>query len=733
VALLLVSASLMTYDYLMLRQNTVREIQTIADIVGTGLASKITGTTRPDTLDLVSLLERQNHIMSAVVFDANGRVLEEYKRPGIEDFVRPEVQPPGEKFEGNSLNVYHEVKYDRSSIGTVYIKSNLNIFQNRIKRYALIFVIVFLLTITIVSGLIARLQRIVSAPILKLAAKVKQVSEEKDLTLRADINTSDEIGYLSLRFNEMLDEVERRDNDLRSTQEKLMQHASELEKSESRFRDLFDEAPDIYLILDTKGKILDINNRGVNLLGYLRNSIINQSIFDILHNDDHNCLRLLFDDICRLGRTERNFEGRLLHLNGDNHWVSSQVSVIRAHDSSRVTSIRVIFRDITEERRLRAELERAQRLETAGQIAGQIAHDFNNLLGPLAAYPILIREELPDKHPAVDMLIEMERAAQKIADINQQLFALGRRGHYTKDIINLNELINSLVLTQPIFHDADIRLNLGRNLLNMKGGSAQLSRAVTNLMINAIEAIQTDTGSIWVRTENVYLDKVLKGYQSIERGEYVCLTISDNGTGIARKHLDKIFDPFFTTKRMDRMRGSGLGLSVVHGIVKDHRGYITVQTIEGKGTEFSLYFPVCRSRQELQVTRQFEIRGGRESILIVDDDPMQQRVASQLLHRLGYEIHTVDSGEEAIDYVKSKPQDLLLLDMVMDGIDGTETYRQILEISPAQRAIVLSGFAKSKRVQEALELGAGGFITKPVSLNILASAVRKELDTKRLG
>jgi len=256
-----------------------------------------------------------------------------------------------------------------------------------------------------------------------------------------------------------------------------------------------------------------------------------------------------------------------------------------------------------------------------------------------------------------------------------------------------------------------------------------LTRALTNLLNNAKEAMQ-GTGVLAIKTKNVYLDKPLKGYQTVKRGEFSKLEISDTGTGIEPEILDKIFDPFFTTKKMDRMRGSGLGLSVVHGILQDQKGYITVDSSPGQGTTFSLFFPATR-KIESEVTKFIEkTKGGNESILIVDDDPVQRKVAGQILKHLGYKVYAVSSGEKAINYVKNHPQDLLVLDMVMDGIDGAETYRKILEFQPEQKAIILSGYAISQRVQEALRLGAGTFVSKPVTLKALVTAVRDELDKK---
>jgi CheY-like chemotaxis protein len=176
------------------------------------------------------------------------------------------------------------------------------------------------------------------------------------------------------------------------------------------------------------------------------------------------------------------------------------------------------------------------------------------------------------------------------------------------------------------------------------------------------------------------------------------------------------------------MRGSGLGLSVVHGIIEDHNGYVTVDTKVGQSTNFSLYFPIARDLPSPKNDAIPRARGTDESILIVDDDPIQRKVAGQLLKRLGYRVASVPSGEEAVKQLKQTPYDLLILDMMMEGIDGAETYRQVLEFRPAQKAIIMSGFAMTKRVEETLRLGANQFIPKPLILETFAKDVRKVLD-----
>lgn len=500
-----------------------------------------------------------------------------------------------------------------------------------------------------------------------------------------------------------------------------------LRRSELRFRDLFDNAPDIYLILAPDSFILDFNQRGLEQLGYQAEEAIGRHLEEIVHPQFRKRAREVLEYIHKKQHPPKNIEICLLNKAGESVWVSTEFSLLQS-EGGHLQAIRVVCRNVTERKRLQEELARAQRLESAGRVAGQIAHDFNNLLAPLAAYPPLLREDLPPDHPALEMIEEIEFATKQIADINQQLLALGRRGHYAMEPIDLNRLVQKVMNSVTLPKGIRLELHLDDDLLKIKGGAAQLSRVITNLIFNAKEAMQ-GIGALTIATDNIYLDEPLSPQQKVPRGEYVRLTISDTGAGIEKEVLDKIFDPFFTTKNTDRMRGSGLGLSIVHGIVEDHHGYIEVESQVGVSTTFKLYFPTARDLEtEIETKQDAALVRGKERVLVVDDDPVQRKVAEFVLGRMGYEVDSVASGEEALTYVEKTSPDLLILDMVMNGIDGTETYRQVLERRPGQRAIITSGYAMSKRVEEALRLGAGSFVSKPLTPDVLLSAVRQEID-----
>jgi CheY-like chemotaxis protein len=264
-----------------------------------------------------------------------------------------------------------------------------------------------------------------------------------------------------------------------------------------------------------------------------------------------------------------------------------------------------------------------------------------------------------------------------------------------------------------------------------------------NLVINAFEAISTaaapdrwgqapavpeasPTGEVTISVTRERVSRPVAGYETVEPGEYVVLRVRDTGIGIEEKDLDKLFQPFYTKKEMGRS-GTGLGLTVVYGVVHDHRGAIDLQSKVDRGTEFCLYFPVTRESAPMA-----DVRGecrGEEVVLVVDDLPEQRELASRLLSSLGYQVRTAENGRQAVAYLEENDVDIVVLDMIMEeSFDGLETYRHIARMRPNQKVVIASGFSESDRVKEAQELGAGQFVRKPYTMDNIGRAIRHELD-----
>lgn len=499
------------------------------------------------------------------------------------------------------------------------------------------------------------------------------------------------------------------------------------EEANARLLRAIEQADETIVITDVEGTIQYVNPAFEKITGYSAEEAIGQNP-KVLKSDQHDdaFYKNMWEELSRGNR----WSGEIINKKKDGTLYVENTVISPVFDSQGIIVNYVAAKnDITEIKRLQELESRAERLETAGTIAGQVAHDFNNLLAPLMAYPEFIREELPRNHPTLKYLDQIEKAAQKIADINQQLLTLGRRGHYNQDVLNLNTIIRQSVKDMGRLADnVTCETDLDSDLMNILAGGSQIHRVISNLLCNAVDALQ-GIGYINIKTENYYADDVSGSYVHVPKGEYVKLTISDTGCGISDDIVQKIFDPFFSTKVSDKQHGSSLGLSVVDAVVKDHNGYLDLKTRSGKGTSFYIYFPTTRKSSDEDYSD--KISGGSETILIVDDDDIQRDVSTQILKRLGYEVNSVESGEKAIEFLRESPQDLLMLDMIMPGgIDGVETYKQIIEINPNQKAIIVSGFSESDRVKVAQDLGAGAFVKKPLTKKAVAVAVRTELDRK---
>jgi len=511
-----------------------------------------------------------------------------------------------------------------------------------------------------------------------------------------------------------------------------------LRESERLYRALLETTNTGYTIIDGQGIVLDANDEYVRLTGHgdLKD-ILGRSVVEWTaeFEREKNTAAILE---CLANGYIRNLEIHYQDAQGNVTPVEINATLVEKEGVQQILSL---CRDITNRKKIEAErqrleerLRRAEKMEAVGTLAGGVAHDLNNVIGVLVGYSELLLERIAEESPLRKYVNNILQSGLRGAAIIQDLLTLARRGVPVSEVMNLNDIITEYFKTPEFeklrdFHpQATFRVDLQKDLLNIKGSPVHLGKTVMNLTSNAVESLP-DRGEVWIRTENRYLDGPVKGYEDVEEGNYVVLTIADSGKGISADDIGKIFEPFYTRKVMGRS-GTGLGLTVVWGTVRDHRGYIDVESEEGKGTVFTIYLPV--TADELLGARQSlpaeAYQGQGESILVVDDVKEQRELAMTMLKRLGYDAEAVSSGEEAVTYLKTKTRDLLILDMIMDpGIDGLETFRQIREMNPRQKAIIVSGFSETDRVKKVEALGAGPYVRKPYVMETIGLAIRQAL------
>ena len=619
------------------------------------------------------------------------------------------------------------------------------------------FSLVLLCSLILVLLVSLYVSRYLSKPIVELANAANQLAEG-DLSAKVELRTTGEVQMLVNSFNQMtkelqqtillnvrLDEASKRKEELEKINLELEGAKLALVEREQRYRMLTGNLPGIVYRLDLRqeNNLQFFNDMLYPMTGHTDKDLkygkmcALESI--IIQEDRNEAIASIKEAIVRKKPFE--IEYRVKHKDDDVRYFLERGRPVYGSNSEPIYVDGVILdateREIAakEKSHLESQLLRAQKMEAIGTLAGGVAHDLNNILGGLVSYPELLLLQLPEESPLRKSILTIQKSGEKAAAVVQDLLTLARRGVVTTEVVNLNDVISEYLkspeqeMLQSHHPGVYIETHLEKNALNILGSSIHLSKTLMNLSSNAAEAMP-EGGKLTVSTKNRYIDRPIRGYDHVKEGDYVVLTVSDTGTGISPDDIGKIFEPFYTKKKMGRS-GTGLGMAVVWGTVKDHNGYIDVQSTESKGTTFTLYFPVTRNKlTEDKFHSAIESYSGNgESILIVDDVEQQRNIASGMLKELGYSVVSVSSGEEAVEYLRSNKVDLLVLDMIMDpGMDGLDTYKKILEMHSEQKAIIASGFSETDRAKKLQHLGAGAYIRKPFLLEKIGIAVKEELE-----
>lgn len=517
-----------------------------------------------------------------------------------------------------------------------------------------------------------------------------------------------------------------------------------LRASEEKYRSILENMEEGYWEVDLAGNFTFVNDSACKILGYSRDEMLKMN--NRMYTTPENAVKIykIFNKVYRTGQAIKITDYEVINKDGSKVITEGSVSLLRDSNGYPI-GFRGSNRDVTERKKAEealraseAKLARSKKMESLGLLAGGVAHDLNNVLSGIVGYPQLLLMDLPEDSELRKPIENIQASGQRATAIVQDLLTVAKGVASTKKPLNLNDLIKDY-LDSPEFNKLEqnhptvtVKVNLGTELLEMQGSPVHIRKVVMNLVSNAMEAIE-DYGHVIVATGNRYMDKPLRGYDHINTGEYVVLSVSDNGLGISPDDMERIFDPFYT-KKISGRSGTGLGLAVVWNVVQDHKGYIDVISGE-KGTTFVLYFPIARG--ELPVgklsTTVRDYQGRGETILVVDDVESQREISCKMLETLGYQTMAVSSGEEAVEYMRDHEVDLILLDMIMEpGINGLETYERIIKIHPRQKAVIVSGFAKTDEVRKAQRLGAGKYIKKPLTLEKIGQVVKEELQARLL-
>lgn len=480
------------------------------------------------------------------------------------------------------------------------------------------------------------------------------------------------------------------------------------------------------LEIDPEGMILGANPKALALAGRSEEEMLRLNIRDLLDRDGRQEAGLLLK---AAGRKGRESSGEyILEVNGN------RVSLRALQSSRRMGDVILLMKDLTEHERLEVQLQQAQKMEAVATLAAGVAHDFNNLLMAIQGNTSLMLLDSDMSHPHYERLKVIEKQVQSGCKLTSQLLGYAMGGRYDIKSTDINRLVSEITDTfGRTRKEYTIRLDLGSELRSIEADQGQIEQVLLNLFINAADAMPSG-GEISIRTENTTARKIRSRTWVPEPGDYVLLSFADSGMGIDRKTMKRIFDPFFTTK--ERGKGHGLGLSSAYGIIKRHGGHVDVESEVGRGTCFNVYLRAsgpCRGDSEIgeDGSSPYNMKGGMETVLSVDDEEVVRHVGQEMLEALGYQVLSARDGEDAIRIFEGNRDriDMVILDMVMPRMGGGEVFDRLKEIDPDIRVLLASGYSIDGRAREIIKRGCSGFIQKPYKMEELSRSVRAVLDS----
>jgi len=513
---------------------------------------------------------------------------------------------------------------------------------------------------------------------------------------------------------------------------------SALRESSEKYRTILESIEEGYFETDQKGNLTFSNEAFCKILGYPRNQLLGMNSCDYTTPDTAEKIPRIMEQIKQTGRPEDVTDYDVIRKDGSEAALELSISLLTDKDG-KPAGFRGMVRDVSqrketeeEKRLLETQLQQAQKMESIGTLAGGIAHDFNNILMGIQGNATLMLLKIESEHPNYKKIKSIEKFVQNGTELTRQLLGFARRGKYLVKTTDLNEVIEKSsalfartkkeIQVHTVFHDEIWAVEVDRG---------QIEQALLNLYVNAWQAMPAG-GDVYLKTRNVMLDSSYVKPFKVEPGKYVEVSVSDTGVGIDRKTRERIFEPFFTTKEMGR--GTGLGLASVYGIIKSHSGYIDVHSEKEKGTTFTIYLPASEKEAVREKTVPAAMLKGTGAILLIDDEKMILDVGRELLEELGYTVLSALSGREALDIFQKNSDkiDLVIMDMIMPGMGGGETFDRLRAINPNIKVLLSSGYSVNGQASKILHRGCDGFIQKPFNLNQLAEKIGK-IRGKRSG
>lgn len=501
-------------------------------------------------------------------------------------------------------------------------------------------------------------------------------------------------------------------------------------ESERRYADLFERSPDIYLNVNREHVIVGCNSTGAEMLGYAKEEILGKPCEDLFiadrRDDIKEQLSRMFDEGTRL----KDVEDQMVLKEGSALFVNLNSSLVFDEWGASVNA-RIVARDITDRKKMEGAILHAQKIDSIGNLAGGIAHDFNNILASILGSASIMRRRMSEGEKFYKYVEIIEVAARRGSSLTRQLLTFARKTETFTKAVDINTLVRDTLhlFERSISKEILIEPNLSAESVLVNGDEGQIQQALLNLFLNARDAMPRG-GTLTIATSVVMADATTTSqFTSVKPGPFVCIRVTDTGAGIDKATQNRIFEPFFTTKD----HGTGLGLSVLYGVVQNHGGFINLDSELGRGTTFTVFIPrsdvkAAAARKE----RQQRLPKGKEHLLIIEDEVSVGEIARDMLSDLGYTVTVVPDGKTGVETYRTRQAsvDLILLDMNMPLMGGREAFEQLKKINPAVRIVIVTGYGRKVIDPASFPGEVNGFVQKPFQLEELAAKVRLALDKR---
>jgi len=724
VILFLACVGLFGFQVFIFKRTFVRDISALTEVVAANSAGAVAFGDRKAAEEILDALKARPHVVSAGIRLTDGK---DFAAVGPATELPAGEPLPSARFEGQEVVVAGSITLDRERLGTLYVRANFQaMYRDLVQLYTTVLAVVLGLSLSLAALVSTWLQRLISGPILRLAETARVIAEKHDYSVRARETCGDEFGLFTKAFNQMLVQIESQNAAIR--------------ESEARYRSLFQSSPMPKWVYDAETlAFLAVNDAAVDTYGYPEAEFLSKT-FEQIH---------LSEDLPRLRDEVAKSHSGLERSNGWRHQrkdgsvmdveMTSHPIVFRNRPAQLVLAIDVTERKRSEaeKTRLEAQLRQAQKLEAIGTLAGGIAHDFNNILGAIVGYTELVKADAAGNEPVLQHMEEISRASKRATDLVRQILSFSRQDEQERQAIQLRPVIKEALklLRATLPASIEIHSDLDPAAPAVLADATQIHQIMMNLGTNAWHAMLERPGTLRVKLVTCDVDvDFAKLHPELRVGPYVRMSVSDTGHGMDSATLGRIFEPFFTTKAPGK--GTGLGLAMVHGIMKGHDGAITVYSQPGEGTTFHLYFPALQSASTETESQARRIpRGHGEHVLFVDDEAPLARWGRETLERLGYRVTTHTNVLEAIAAVREQPArfDLVVTDLTMPVMNGLNLARRLLEIRPDLPIVLTTGYSASLTEESVRKLGLRELLFKPNTAQTLGEAIDRVLVRKNGG